>query len=279
MTDLQLRSARHWSEQGRAEMEAFYCLAADDYRHLALAKNWVHCLETIQKAIGNRAIRLLDVACGSGKFPNALVDYGGLNSAQIRPIETALLDASAFSIAEAKAALPEQFRATIDYEVLLQDFIPPCERFDIVWATHALYVLSEEDLAQGLRRFRSAIAPGGVGIIAHSAAAGHYIAFHRQFLAATGQANQAAFASAEMILRLLKADGATVSTKEIQYKSIAALSERDAVEGFLQRCLFDDTIALTKMNQYPELAAYLGSCRSAAGWAFPQTVWLMTING
>ncbi len=279
LTDLPLRSARHWSEQGRSNMEAFYRLATDDYRHLALAKNWIQCLEDIQTGVGDRSIRLLDVACGSGKFPNALAAHGGLSSAQIRPINIALLDASAFSIAEAKASLPEQFRAAGEYEVLLQDFVPPSNRFDIVWATHALYAIPEEDLEEGLRRFQSAIAPGGLGIIAHSAATGHYIDFHRQFLRATGKDDQASFISAEMILRLLQGDGIAVSVQEIEYQSIATSSELDAVEGFQQRCLFDETMTLATMNQYPPLADYLNRCRNDDGWAFPQLVWVMTIAG
>ena len=34
------RSLAHWSEAGRAEMEAFYTLAGEDYRQLALAADW-----------------------------------------------------------------------------------------------------------------------------------------------------------------------------------------------------------------------------------------------
>ena len=34
------RSCAHWSEAGRAEMEAFYALATEDYRQLARAVSW-----------------------------------------------------------------------------------------------------------------------------------------------------------------------------------------------------------------------------------------------
>lgn len=34
------RSLEHWSEAGRAEMEAFYALATEDYRYLAAARDW-----------------------------------------------------------------------------------------------------------------------------------------------------------------------------------------------------------------------------------------------
>ena len=40
MSDTFERSCEHWSEAGRAEMEAFYALATVDYRHLAEALDW-----------------------------------------------------------------------------------------------------------------------------------------------------------------------------------------------------------------------------------------------
>ena len=279
MTDLSAQSASHWSEERRAGMEAFYRLATDDYRHLALSKDWSALLTTAQNKAGDRPLRLLDVACGSGKFPNALAQYAGLSTSHIQPIETALLDASAFSIAEARAALPSLFKPTAEYETMLQDFVVPEQAFDIVWATHALYAIPEFDLAEALRRFCAAIAPGGVGLIAHSAAAGHYISFHRHFLDATGQTDRPTFISAEIIVALLRADGADVSVQEISYQSVAGPEDNAAVEGFLQRCAFDERLSLAEMKDAPLLAEYLAGCSSEAGWAFDQRVWLMTITG
>ena len=67
------RSCDHWSEAGRAEMEDFYSLASVDYKYLAEAIDWKHWLEARQKKVGGRCLRLLDIACGSGKFPQALI--------------------------------------------------------------------------------------------------------------------------------------------------------------------------------------------------------------
>ena len=38
--DTAQRSLDHWSEAGRAEMQAFYALATEDYRQLAGARDW-----------------------------------------------------------------------------------------------------------------------------------------------------------------------------------------------------------------------------------------------
>ena len=279
MSDLPTRSNAHWSEAGRAGMEAFYTLATDDYRHLALARDWRGLFAEAQRRAGDRSLRLLDVACGSGKFPNALVRQAGLGEAGLHPVETALLDPSAFSIAEARAALPAPFRAAAEHETTLQAFVPPAEGYDIVWATHALYAIPREELAAALGVFRAAIAPGGVGLIAHSAEAGHYVAFHRQYLAAFDPDGAPPYVSAEVIADTFRNAGAEVTTDEVIYDSMAGLDRRDAVEGYLQRCVFDDRASLADMEAAAPLSDYLADCRRPEGWRFAQRVWLMTVRG
>jgi len=279
MSDLLARSSAHWSEAGRAGMEAFYTLATDDYRHLALARDWRALFGQAQARAGARPLRLLDVACGSGKFPVALARHAGLADARIRPVEVALLDPSAFSIAEARAALPAPFRAATEHETTLQDFAPPPEGYDIVWATHALYAIPQPELAAAMARFRAAIAPGGVGLIAHSAEAGHYIAFHRRYLDAFGPAGAQPYISAETIAQTLRRSGAEVAVQEVTYDSAAGPDEAAAVEGYLQRCVFDERASLAQMEAAAPLSGYLAQCRRPEGWRFAQSVWLMTVTG
>ena len=70
------RSLEHWSEAGRTGMEAFYALATEDYHQLALAADWPALLA----AHAHDGWSLLDVACGSGKFPTALRRYTDLSA-------------------------------------------------------------------------------------------------------------------------------------------------------------------------------------------------------
>ncbi|MEM6742215.1 MAG: class I SAM-dependent methyltransferase [Pseudomonadota bacterium] len=279
MADLLARSNAHWSEEGRAGMEAFYRLATDDYRHLALARDWRALFEAAQARVGARALRLLDVACGSGKFPVALARHAGLAEAAIRPVRTDLLDPSAFSLAEARAALPAPFAAAEAHETTLQDFAAPAGGYDIVWATHALYAIPAAELPAAMARFRAAIAPGGLGIIAHSAADGHYIEFHRRHLAAFGAEDVAAYVASEAILEALQSAGATVETQAVRYDSIAGPEEDAAVEGYLQRCVFDTRRSLAEMRAAPPVSDYLSACGRPEGWRFAQHVALIDIAG
>jgi SAM-dependent methyltransferase len=277
-SDILTRSNAHWSEAGRAGMEAFYALATDDYRHLAEARDWSAWLSAAQDRAGARSLRLLDVACGSGKFPNALVRHAGVGAAGLRPVATDLLDPSAFSIAEARAALPAPFLPAAAHKTTLQEFAPPPDGYDIVWATHALYAVPARDLPQAADRFCAAIGRGGCGVIAHSAAAGHYIEFHRRYLAAFGAEAAAPYISAEDLAAALRAAGADVTVTEVRYDSTAAPDQAGAVEGYLQRCVFDDGITLAQMQATAPLADWIAACRHPDAWRFPQVVHLMDIT-
>lgn len=277
MTDILTRSNAHWSEAGRAGMDAFYRLATEDYRHLAQARDWRGVFEDAQARVGDRALRLLDVACGSGKFPNALVRHAGLAEARIRPVETALLDPSRFSLAEARAALPAPFAAVAEHETTLQDFAPPERGYDVVWATHALYAVPEAELGAAMARFVKAIAPGGSGVIAHSAAAGHYVEFHRRWLAGF-DLEGVPYVPAEAIAEALRKAGRVPEMQRVRYDSTAGPDDAAAVEGYLQRCVFDERAGLDEMEATEPVASYLAQCRDAGGWRFPQDVWLITVT-
>lgn len=173
--DTAQRGLEHWSEAGRAEMEAFYSLAVEDYRQLVQAADWPGLL-------GSHAHddwRLLDVACGSGKFPAALLRDADLST--LPPLPVDLLDPSAFSVAEAKGVLALPFVAGRELVVTLQDLPADLPPYDVVWATHALYALPVDELPAAAERFMSALAPGGLGVVAQATSTSHYLAFYDAF--------------------------------------------------------------------------------------------------
>jgi len=270
------RSCDHWSEARRSEMEDFYALATVDYHYLAQALDWKAWLEAQQARAAGRSLRLLDVACGSGKFPAALARYADVGSAEIQPIDYALLDPSAFSIAEARRALSAPFVAGTEYEATLQALECPRGAFDIVWATHALYALPAAELQSGLERFTHAL--GGSGFIAHACEEAHYLRFYRHFLDAFYEGQGTPYTSAEQIVATLKSMGISFEAREITYENGTSETQQQQVEGYLQRCAFDDSVSLQQMLAHPVTGNYLASCRHDGEWRFTQRVMLIFIN-
>jgi SAM-dependent methyltransferase len=284
LSDTFKRSCDHWSEAGRLEMEGFYALAYVDYNHLAEAINWKLWLENRQKKIGSRSLRLLDVACGSGKFPAALSSHGSVTSAAISPIDYALLDPSIFSISEARQVLEPPFKAGAEYEIRLQDLDCPPGSFDVVWATHALYAIPQNELEPALKKMVHAIGcggnvdKGGAGFIAHASAQSHYLQFFQHYLSGFKKGVGASYTSSEQIISILSKMRVSLEIKDIDYYNGAPQTDETQVERYLQRCLFDDTVSLKEMMENPVTGPYLETCRRNGMWQFSQHVTLIFIN-
>lgn len=257
-------------------MEDFYTLASVDYQYLARALDWRVWFEAQQAQVGERSLRLLDVACGSGKFPTALVREARLGSAAIRPVDYALLDPSAFSLAEARRALEMPFAAGREYQTTLQGLDCLRGAFDIVWATHALYALPAAELQAGLDRFMHALA--GTGVIAHACEDSHYLRFYGHFLDAFHGGKGTPYTSAEQIAAMLERMGVAFKSEEIVYENRARQAECQRVEGYLQRCVFDDSVDLPRMLAHPTTGAYLEGCRREGEWRFVQRALLLFIE-
>lgn len=263
------RSMAHWSEAGRAEMEAFYAVATQDYRELARAHDWSGWIE-------GRS-RILDVACGSGKFPAALARYARLGAS---PLTLDLLDPSRFSLEETIRNLRAPFRPGKTFPCRIQDLAPDAGPWPAVWATHALYAVPPSELPAAMARFVEAIAPGGVGFIAHARAESFYLAFHRAYLRGLRGGEGTPFSSAEEISEALRGVGVRPRVRDITYVGALPPEARIGAEGFLRRCLFDETVALDTMEEDPEMGPLLARHRAPdGGFRFPQRVAMIFIEG
>ncbi len=239
-------------------MQAFYTLATEDYRQLAAARDWA---ADLRSRATDGHLRLLDVACGSGKFPAALVAAGLPAAARDLTVAIDLLDPSAFSIAEARGVLAKPFEAAAEHEIPLQD-LDVRARYDVIWATHALYALPPVELTGGVARMVTALRSGGFGAVAQASAASHYLAFYDAYRA-TYAPDVAPYTDAEAVTAALIAAGVEVAVQRLHYRT--GSPDRAVIEGFLQRCAFDDTVSLAQMESAGPLADYLARCRAADG--------------
>ena len=189
------------------------------------------------------------------------------------PIEYALLDPSAFSLAEAREALTPPFQAGAEFETTLQALA--CERgaFDIVWATHALYAVPDDELEAALERFVYAMS--GAGFIAHASEDSHYLRFYQHYFDGFKGGMGVPYSSGEQIVETLERMGVGVRVEQISYENGAPEDAKSQVEGYLQRCIFDDTISLDAMRNNPVTGPYLDACLQDGEWRFKQQVMLL----
>ncbi len=268
--DTAQRSLEHWSEAGRAEMRAFYTLATEDYRRLAPARDWAADLR-IRATDGH--LRLLAVACGSGRFPAALLAAGLPPAARDLSVAVDLLDPAAVSIGEARAVLAAPFAVAAEHELPLQEFDVRA-RYDVAWAIHALYALPPAELAGAVARMVAALRPGGFGAVAQASATSHYLACYTAYRA-TFAPHLTPYTNAQQVAVALRAAGADVEVRRLHYRTGSA--DRAVIEGFLQRCVFDGTVSRARMESDEPLGGYLAGCRAPDGsYAFEHEAHLMT---
>ncbi|MEM7675052.1 MAG: class I SAM-dependent methyltransferase [Myxococcota bacterium] len=270
------RSCAHWSESARDEMESFYALATIDYRYLAESRDWSRWLHDHQTRVATDRLRLLDVACGSGKFPSALLEVvDGMS--QLPDIQYDLLDPSAFSIAETRQVLRPPFVADRELPIPLQA-LDTVDQYDVAWATHALYAVPAEELEAALDRLLRAVRPGGEIFIAHAHRDGHYVAFYQRFLNDFRDGRGTPYCAVEDIVAAFERLGVTCTVQTLDYENGAAASAADTIEGYLQRCVFDSSIDLPALMRAPSTGAYLSECRRDDQWRFRQRVGLLTVR-
>ncbi len=205
------------------------------------------------------------MACGSGKFPSALLAHADLTALEAVRVGYDLLDPSAFSLQEAAGTLAPPFAEGARYETTLEDLDPAAGPWDVVWATHALYALLPDKVDAAAARFVAAIAPGGLGFVAQGSRDGHYVHVYDLFLDGVRGGTGTPYTPVEAIQAALERAGATVHRHRLSYEHVVAPGEEAVLEGYLQRCLFDDTLGLDELLAAPVLGDYLGACRDADG--------------
>lgn len=247
------RSLRHWSEAGRTEMDAFYRVATLDYRELVT--HW-GLSEWVAERARDRPVRVLDVACGSGKFPTALRADPTIAALDDERVVIDLLDPSAFSVAEAKGTLAPPLAPGRELVCTLQDLPHDAAGYDLVWAVHALYALPEAELPRGVEAFLRAMGPDGIGFVGHATTSSHYLAFYDAYLPRF-RPEGTPYTSAEAVADAFRAAGARVEVAPLSYTQ--EITDEAVLEGFLQRCLFDGGLSLADMRGDPALGPYLAA--------------------
>lgn len=283
--DTAARSLAHWSEEGRDAMQAFYAFAQLDYELLAGIAHWGAALgQAHARRREGKPLGLLDVACGSGRFPSALLERADLSQLDHHRVAYDLLDPSPFSLAEAAGHLRAPLHAAARLETTLEDLDPSAGPWDVVWATHALYALRPDALEAAAERFVSGLAPAGLGFLAQSAYGGHYLTVYGAFLEGMRGGAGTPYLSGEAVASALRAAagplGWVASERLLTYEHVVGYDELALLEGYLRRCVFDDGPTLEEMLAAPVLGLYLAGCRDddAGAYRFPQAVTCLALT-
>ncbi|MCP4696967.1 MAG: class I SAM-dependent methyltransferase [Gammaproteobacteria bacterium] len=138
---------------GKLDIEAWFKVVDKDYEVLSEAVVWNNLFRP--------QTTLLDVGCGTGRFPELLRPYLPHQSHIVYDI----LDPSRFCLQECEKINAQPYFFRNRFHTTLDDAVLPQEEYDLIWAMHSLYNVNIELLEVVLGKLCRSLKKDGVGII------------------------------------------------------------------------------------------------------------------
>lgn len=256
----------------------------EDYRQIAQKFGWIELLLNRKTS----DIRLLDVACGTGRWLQAFRTYVKPECLNINIVCDAV-DPSKQAVQSFVERIASPMSIGCRYEDTIQNTDLPKDVYDIIWSMHGFYAIPREDLHPVLKKIYDSLnSGGGEAFIAQAARNSFYIQFYDKFLDAFNPHEQG-FTSAEDITDALNMLGLNYQIHIIAYDECIAVNDLEALEHYILKESVSNsfmqeewgrknnrTIGLNDILDHPALGTYLRSFIKNEMYCFPQEIWLIS---
>ncbi|MGR3220383.1 MAG: class I SAM-dependent methyltransferase [Candidatus Anammoxibacter sp.] len=155
---------------GKLDINAWFKVADKDYEVLINDFAWGNLFRP--------HTTLLDVGCGTGRFPELLKPLIPCKSR----ITYDILDPSLFCLNECGKTGTHPYSLRNRFHTTLDDAVLGRNEYDLIWAIHSLYNTNKEQLDVGLEKLRCALKTDGVGILFIADPHSFYCSFYNKFI-------------------------------------------------------------------------------------------------
>lgn len=212
----------------------------EDYRVLGRQVAWGKLLKSVvphEKV----DLKLLDVACGRGRWLSAFSMYapGRFNSLKIG---LDVLDISHISVEQITHVVAPPFKLNSRYVSRIQDACLDQSTYDVVWSMHGLYAVPIEDLAAVLSKMIMALRESGVCMIALATRKSFYLTMPEAYTESvmSREHRPRRMTSAEDVTQVLRQLGFAFKLRTLVYEErIDARSEADCRAYVVQESMFN----------------------------------------
>jgi ubiquinone/menaquinone biosynthesis C-methylase UbiE len=263
-----------------------------DYRQLAHGFDWQTLFIETQNSDNKR---LLDVACGTGRWLQTFTDYLGEKIADSHPnqIHYDLLDYSESALLQTRDKIRVPFQLGKHYVSSIQTVELEANCYDIIWSMHGFYAMPRLDLKFILKKLSSALKQTGQIFIAQASRDSFYVEFYTKYLEIFKQGKGTPFVSAQDITQHLEELGIEYQVKVIPYHEKIKQDDMQAIEHYILNeatinCFSEEdtsttanhskSIQLDSLFSHPDMASYLQSMCHSSHYHFLEEVWLISFT-
>ncbi|MEA5550021.1 methyltransferase domain-containing protein [Anabaena cylindrica UHCC 0172] len=263
-----------------------------DYWQLASNFNWSDTLLSQYHQGKSSSLRLLDVACGTGRWLQAFHHYIQLDE-RIENVVYDLLDPCGSSISQASQKMPPSFVQGTHYVNTIQGAKLESNSYGLLWSMHGFYMIPRRDLASVLKKCASLLKDTGIGFIALATRKSFYVDFYEQYLQIFREGKGAKFTSAEDVIESLSECGIEHQVHRIFYEESIKADDYAALEHYIkneatvnsfnkdketEQLSESHHITLEELLSHPEMERYLNSLIRNSVYYFPEEIWLISFN-
>ncbi len=262
----------------------------EDYWQIACHYPWS---EFLSEETADQSIRILDVACGTGRWLRALMRYVNLSDLKTKVVYYDLLDPNKDSLSKAAQELNDPFQLGHQYVETLQEVELEPSTYDLLWSMHGFYLIPSDVLPTVLTKCAEALKPRGTGFIALPTRQSFYVDFYDQYLKAFQQGQGNRFTSGEDVLEALSTCGLKHHVHQIIYEEMIHVEDYAALDHYIrtestinsfnqseesEELLISRTISLQELKSSSGTGSYLNALIHASHYCFPQDVWLIQFS-
>jgi SAM-dependent methyltransferase len=267
-SNLNLQRSLQYYQKGVLQPEAWFNIVEQDYTQLIAAINWQAVFPKQQADF-----QLLDVGCGTGKFPKMLQSH----LIPTLRIHYDYLDPSHYCLATCQQALNPPFLPRHAWQTTLehaQDVITP-GTYDLAWAIQSLYCLEQANVRTALNQLMQALHPSrGTACLLLAKREAFFPQVHQIFFEHCAEHTPPPYLSAESVVTALGEIGAISVVRELPCTHTISIREDRLLEQYLQQSVMD-TMPLPKWRQHPKLREFLEAHRQDDAYQFPNPYWLI----
>lgn len=257
--DTQNRNQQIYS--GKLDLDAWFKIVSIDYECLIDELDWNNLF--------GQNITLLDIGCGTGKFPELLASHFNPQS----HITYDILDPSDYCLQQwAKINNHPPYFVRNSYHSTLEDAAAiPQEEYDVILSIYSLHNANKDILGMSLAKLYHGLKKNGTGIIFIADPSSFYCSFYRQFIHLY-EKEIPEWVNGDDITAAMQQLGIPFEVKKLNFHHQIHVEDEHVLATYLNKSVYELDLPLNFWFDNEGMKAFLRQFLVGQEYVFPQHI-------